>query len=86
MAQNKKDQITGEKIYSPVTFSSFEWAEFGTDDYFYAIDKINDIYRKSLILGKAKKVFRDKVCPMMTAKTKKKFNDSLRRLQVKYWN
>ena len=84
MEQNKKYYITGEKLDSPTTFPSFDWAEFGTDYYFYAIDSINEIYRKMLIIGKAKKVFRDKVCPMMTAKTKKEFNDSLRRLQLKY--
>ena len=53
MVQNKKDQITGEKMDSPVAFLSFEWAGFGTDDYFYAIDKINEIYRKMVIIGKA---------------------------------
>ena len=71
---------------SPVTFPSFKWAEFGTNDYFNAIDKINEMYRKMLTIGKAKKVFRDKVCPMMTAKTKDEFNKARRSLNKKYWN
>ena len=71
---------------SPVTFPSFKWAEFGTNDYFNAIDKINEMYRKMLTIGEAKKVFRDKVCPMMTAKTKDEFNKARRSLNKKYWN
>ena len=70
---------------SPVTFPSFKWAQYGTNDYFNAIDKINEMYRKMLTIGEAKKVFRDKVCPMMTAKTKDKFNKARRSLNVKYW-
>jgi len=58
---------------SPVTFPSFKWVQFGTNEYFKAIEEINDVYRKMLMIGKAKKVFRDKVCPMMTAKTKDDF-------------
>lgn len=71
---------------SPITFPSFKWAKFGTNDYFNAIDKINEMYRKMLTIGEAKKVFRDKVCPMMMAKTKDEFNKARRSLNVKYWN
>ncbi len=58
---------------SPVSFPSFKWAKLGTNDYFKAIDEINDVYRKMLMIGEAKKVFHDKVCPMMTSKTKDEF-------------
>ncbi len=71
---------------SPVTFSSFKWAKFGTNDYFKAIDKINEVYRKMLMIGEAEKFFHDKVCPLMTAKTKDEFNKALRRLNKKYCN
>ena len=61
------------KMDSPVNFPSFKWAKHGTNDYFNAIDEINDVYRKMLMIGESKKVFHDKVCPMMTAKTKDDF-------------
>ena len=70
---------------SPVTFPSFKWAKFGTTDYFNAIDKINDVYRKMLMIGKAKKVFHDNVCPMMTAKTKDDFKKAQKSLNNKHW-
>ena len=70
---------------SPVTFPSFKWAEYGTSDYFKAIEEINDVYRKMIVIGEAKKVFRDKVCPMITAKTKDEFKKARRSLNVKYW-
>ncbi len=38
-----------------VSFPLFKWANFGTNDYFHAIDEINDVYRKMLMIGKAKK-------------------------------
>ena len=71
---------------SPVRFPSFKWAHWGTNEYFNATHKINEIYREMLMIGEAKKVFRDKVCPMMTSKTKDEFNMALRRLHEKYWN
>ena len=70
---------------SPLTFPSFNWAEFGSSDYFKAIDEINDIYRKMLTIGEAKKVFRDNVCPMISAKTKDEFKKARKRLNEKYW-
>ena len=71
---------------SPVNFPSFKWAQFGINDYFKAIDKINEVYRKMLMIGKPKKVFCDKVCPMMTTRTKDEFKNAWRSLNVKYWN
>ena len=61
------------KMDSPVTFPKFKWAKFGTNNYFNAIDEINVVYRKMLMIGEAKQVFHDKVCPMMTSKTKEDF-------------
>ena len=71
---------------SPVTFPSFKWAEFGTNEYYKAIDEINDVYRKMIMIGEAKKVFHDKVCPIMSAKTKDKFKKARKRLNDKYWH
>ena len=58
---------------APVTFTSFTWTRYGTDDYFYAIENINDIYRKMPTIGEVNKVFCDTMCLLMTAKTKKEF-------------
>ena len=55
---------------SPIKYPNFPWAPRRSQDYMKAIDNINDAYRKMLRIGEAKKVFRERVCPMMTAKTK----------------
>ena len=39
-----------------------------------------------LRIGEAKKVFRDQVCPMMTAKTKNEFINAKKKINEKYWN
>ena len=57
------------KMDSPVTYPEFKWAELGSNEYLKAIDEINDMYRKMMTIGKSKKVFHDKVCPMISAKT-----------------
>ena len=61
---------------SPVTFPSFKWDKSGTNDYFKDIDEINEGYMKMIMIGKVKKVFCDKVCPMMMAKTKDEFKEA----------
>ncbi len=76
MHEKKRDSL--------VTFHSFKWAKFGTNDYFKAIDEINEVYRKMLMIGEAKKFFRDKVCPMMTAKKKDEFKKAQKRLKENY--
>ena len=58
---------------SPVKFSKFSWALPQSDEYCKAIDDINNAYRNMLRIGEAQKVFRDQVCPMLTAKTKDEF-------------
>ena len=50
-------------------------------EYFGAIKDINDAYKKMVIIGEAEKVFRDKVCPMMTAKTKAEFVKAKKRIK-----
>ena len=68
---------------SPIEYPNFPWAPRRSQDYMKAIDNINEAYRKMLIIGQAKKVFRKQVCPMMTAKTKKQFQKVQRRINRK---
>ena len=74
------------KMDSPVTCHKFKWAELGSNEYLKAIDEINDMYRKMITIGESKKVFHDKVCPMISAKTQDEFKRERRRLSVKHWN
>ena len=74
------------KMDSPVTYPKFKWAEFGSIEYLKAIDEINDMYRKMITIGESKKVFHDKVCPMISAKTQDEFKRERRHLSEKYWN
>ena len=74
------------KMDSPVTYPEFKWAELGSNKYLKAIDEINDMYRKMIKIGESKRVFRDKVCPMILAKTQDEFKGERKRLSKKYWN
>ena len=48
---------------SPIAYPKFKWTQFDINEYLKAIDTINGIYRKMIMIGESKKVFRDKVCP-----------------------
>ena len=61
------------KIDSPVTCPEFKWAELGSNEHLKAIDEISDMHRKMITIGESKKVFHDKVCPMISAKTQDEF-------------
>ena len=39
-----------------------------------------------ITIGESKKVFHDKVCPMISAKTQDEFKRERKRLSDKYWN
>ena len=70
---------------SPIPYPKFKWAQFGSNEYLKAIDQINDTYRKMIMIGESKKVFHDKVCPMISAKSQDEFKKARRTLDVKYW-
>ena len=74
------------KMDSPVTYPEFKWAELGSNEYLKVIDKISVMYRKMIKIGKSKRIFHDKVCPMISAKTQDKFKRERRHLYQKYWN
>ena len=74
--QRDKSRRAGKEereLDSPVKHPEFKWTTTYSNEYFEIIEDINDAYRKMLSIGEAKKVFRDQVCPMMTAKTKNEF-------------
>ena len=73
-------------MHAPVTYPEFKWTRNGTDDYFYAIDQINDKYRKMLAISEAKKVFRDKTCPLMTVRSKKEFRCEQKNFKGNIWS
>ena len=84
--RTKKAKANEKYLDSSVDYPRFKWAPDGTNDYFEAIDDINEAYRKMIMIGGAKAVFRDKVCPMMTAKTKEEFKKAKYNINQKYWN
>ena len=71
---------------SAVKIPKFNWAPPHSNEYCNAIVDINDAYRKMLIIGEAQKVFRDQVCPMLTAKTKEEFKKAQKIVTDKYRN
>jgi hypothetical protein len=85
MRRNKKT-IFG--LNSQVQYLYIPWAMNNSDDYIKAINKINDCYRKMLMIGKCNEVFwpsNDKVPDLLSAKLpmnsnwqKKIFNNNLK--------
>ena len=76
-----------EYMNAKMPYPQFAWAEKGSDDYFHAIDTVNDRYRKMLAIGKATKVFRDAqngLCTMLSAKTKPQFQQAARNVNLSY--
>ena len=61
------------RLDSQVKFPTFKWTTTYSKEYYNVIEDINNAYKKMVIIGEAKKVFRDEVCPMMTAETKADF-------------
>ena len=84
--RTKRARRHKNKMDSSVTYPRFEWANFGSEQYLKAISEINDIYRKMIIIGESKRVFHDRVCPMISAKTQDEFKMARKRLSEKYWN
>ena len=68
---------------SPVTYPRFKSVKFCINKYLYAIGGINDIYRKMIMIGESKKVFHDRVCPMILAKTQDEFKREYKCLSEK---
>ena len=67
---------------SDVAYPTFPWAELGSQEYIDAIERVNGAYRDMVAIGKGPQKFRDKITPMLTAKSKQEFmtaHKSLRR-------
>jgi hypothetical protein len=63
-------------LNSQVQYLNNPWAMNNSDEYIKTIDKINDCYRKMLMIGKCNEVFRpsnDKVPDLLSAKTSNEF-------------
>jgi hypothetical protein len=59
-------------LNSPVNHLNIPWAKHDTDEYTKAIEVINDCYRKMLMIGKCREVFRltnNKVPELLLSKT-----------------
>ena len=68
-------------------YPRFAWTEWGGNEYFRAIETVNDRYRKMLTIGKAGKVFRNAqggLCAMLSAKTKEQFQQAARNVNLSY--
>ena len=74
-------------LNSSVEYVRLSWAKFNNSEYTKAVEVINDCYRKMLIIGKCREVFRNKVSDLLTAKSFKEFTlakDNIERRYVKY--
>jgi hypothetical protein len=67
----RRNKSTINDLNSPVGYLRLIWAISNSNEYTKAIEVINDCYRKMLMIGKSKEVFRGKVPDLLKAKTTK---------------
>jgi hypothetical protein len=90
----RRNNMTIFGLTSQVQYLNIPWAINNCDHYIKAIDKINDCYRKMLMIGKCNEVFRpsnDKVpdlllvnLPINSNWPKKIFNKDLNILKIRF--
>jgi hypothetical protein len=72
----RRTKTMNTDLNSRVHYLKTPWANPNSDEYTKAIEVINDCYRKMLMIGKSKEVFRlpnDKVPDLLSAKTYREF-------------
>jgi len=70
-AVTRRNRTMINDLNSPVGYVRLLWAKPNSSEYTKAIEVINDCYRKMLMIGKCREVFRDKVSDLLTAKPSK---------------
>ena len=84
MRRRRREQ---KQMDSVPNYPKFDWVEKDTEEYYDAIDTINECYRKMLKIGKARAVFReakDDVSNLLKAKTKKEFLTAKKNIEERY--
>jgi hypothetical protein len=74
-------------LNSPVDYLNIPWAKHDTDEYTEAIEVINDCYRKMLMIGKCREVFRlanNKVPELLSSKNKSDFTLARTNIERRY--
>ena len=74
-------------LNSQVGYLKIPWGKPNNDEYTKAIEVINDCYRKMLMIGKSKEVFRlpdNKVPDLLSAKTNSKFILAKNNIEQRY--
>ena len=72
----RRNKTISDHLNSRVWFLSIAWTTPNSDEYTKAIDVINDCYRKMLMIGKSKEVFRlpnNKIPDLLSARTYSEF-------------
>jgi len=86
----RRNKMMTAVLNSQVCYLKFTWAKFNSDEYTKAIEVINDCYKKMLMIGKSKEVFRlsnNKVPKLLSAKTYSDFTlakDNIERRYKRY--
>ena len=83
----RKNRTIINDTNSSVEYIRLPWAKLNTNEYTKAVEVINNCYRKMLIIGKCREVFRNKVSDLFKAKSMKEFTlakDNIERRYVKY--
>jgi hypothetical protein len=86
----RRNKMVTDVLNSRVCYFKFTWAKFNTNEYTKAIQVINDCYKKMLMIGKSKEVFRlsnNKVPKLLSAKTYSEFTlakDNIERRYKRY--
>ncbi len=80
----RRNKCRTTDMNSPVSFLRLLWAKPNSNKYGKTIEVINDCYRKMLMIGKSKEVFRDKVPDLLKAKTYQDFTLAKDNIERRY--
>ena len=72
----RRNKTISDHLNSRVCYISIAWTKPNSNEYTKAIDVINDCYRKMLMIGKSKEVFRlpnNKIPDLLSARTYSEF-------------
>ena len=82
----RRNRTNINDLNSSVEYVRLSWAKFNSSEYTKAVEVINKCYRKMLIIGKCREVFRNKVSDLLTAKSFNEFTIAKEQIERRYAN
>jgi hypothetical protein len=80
----RRNRTNINDLNSSVEYVRLSWTKFNSREYTKAVEMINNCYRKMLMIGKYREVFRNKVSDLLTAKSFKEFTLAKDNIELRY--